>query len=203
MLPALAEGGQQVIDRADRRLAESRHTVGVRSVHRPEHLALAGVDDRHDETVVISGRLGERLERGHRHNGDVERHGECLRRGDPDPHTREEPRSDIDGNRVEVTEFHSGVPAGELHSGCQGLAVATPASDRHGGEHSVTSPERDSDGFGGGLDPEDQHDSSAKIESRSRSRSQRPTQRSPVDDSSNSRRSSDSSGSPGQMWIAR
>ena len=85
---------------ARRLLHATRHLA----VHRVEHLALAGVDDRDDDAVGVAVRERQQVERGDPDHRHPQRVRQGLAGGEADPHPGEQPGPDVDGDAAELGE---------------------------------------------------------------------------------------------------
>ena len=119
--------GDELVDRADPRLGDLLHPAGHLAVHRVEHLALAGVDHRHDDAVGVPARERQQVERRDADHRDPQRLGDRLGRRQPDAHPGEQPRADVDGDHADLVELDVGLSAHELDRRHECLGVAATA----------------------------------------------------------------------------
>ena len=121
--------GQQVGRRGRRRARPAvRPTCctppGTWPVQGVEQLALAGVDDGHDDAVGVAQRERQQVERRDADHRHPQRLGERLAGGQADAHAGEQPGSDVDGDDADLVEPDVGLGAHELDRRGQRLGVA-------------------------------------------------------------------------------
>ena len=158
LLAARQHVGDELVHRPDPRRDDLLQAARHLPVHGVEHLALAGVDDRHDDAVGAPVRERQQVERRDPDHRDAQRQRQRLGRRQADPHAGEQPGADVDGDQSELVEAEVGLLADEVDRRGEDLGVAATAPDLEQRDHALVAADGDADLLGRRLDPQDQHD---------------------------------------------